>query len=695
MGIISYLQSLGARHLFDLSPPSGDEIVTEGTEIIGSAGGTFANQSTVLNDRHSIVFCTFTTPSSFPTTNEEVIWEDGGAGIGAGLYIGTTGALNVYAGTSSLTPVASTAVLSASTQYSAIVEFRPDDAVNIHFQTGNSFSFWDYDRTPEATGPIGDGTFLGTDGGGYGVVNGDAGGNLNTVDPFTGTLDSPLYYTFPLQDYGNSSDPTFENFTEGGTIDFSFPSVSICEGVPRSLQSGNNIANGIRGLVLSNRGDINSSQGNGNNSSSTNDWNAGATCISFWTRQEFIYNPTCVYEQGGGTNNLAFMGGALPTWQAADAGQPFLIARANSLCQAQRPYHYLGIWEHHSFHAGSNNRILFYINGVLQEEVTDTITANFPGHGGNISLCNSGESLKSFNETSLASQTVQKNMALWCQFNLTNVTPEIAREMFERTTLADITITADTVANQQIALDALIGNTYENTNCAIRILQATDATNYRLFVDNITFNADDSIQDISIQFVGTGVLTVENTNGTFIKYTSAPPEVEQTTGTLVGGGSVFVIDNTKRVITDQTIVNSQDDKIVFDGSGTTYTIDGGIVTKLENVSGNAVTVTLTGGASTPTLIETSGSITVVRLTSFSLVGLQPNSEVRVYEAGTITEIDGVENSGTSFDTTISVSSVDLVIFNTQYQPIRITGIDTSVDVALPISQIFDRNYENP
>ena len=93
-----------------------------------------------------------------------------------------------------------------------------------------------------------------------------------------------------------------------------------------------------------------------------------------------------------------------------------------------------------------------------------------------------------------------------------------------------------------------------------------------------------------------------------------------------------------------------------------------------------------------TVTDSGGTTTRTQL---SLTGLQVNSEVRIYQAGTTTEIDGIENSGTTFSTTTTESSVDLVVFNTDYRPIRTTGIDTTVNVNLPIQQVFDRNYENP
>ncbi len=110
-------------------------------------------------------------------------------------------------------------------------------------------------------------------------------------------------------------------------------------------------------------------------------------------------------------------------------------------------------------------------------------------------------------------------------------------------------------------------------------------------------------------------------------------------------------------------------------------------------------ITTTGTATFLTSAILTGSITdsggTTTRTQLSLTGLKTNSEVRVYQAGTATEVDGIENSGTTFSTTTTESSIDLVIFNTQYQPVRTLAIDTTVNVTLPIQQIFDRNYTNP
>ena len=91
-----------------------------------------------------------------------------------------------------------------------------------------------------------------------------------------------------------------------------------------------------------------------------------------------------------------------------------------------------------------------------------------------------------------------------------------------------------------------------------------------------------------------------------------------------------------------------------------------------------------------------GTINFINPAVLTASPLIAGSEVRFYEGGTTTEIAGVESSGTSFNSSISVNTVDVVVHKEDYEYIRVEGVDmTSGDVNLPIRQIFDRNYENP
>ena len=122
--------------------------------------------------------------------------------------------------------------------------------------------------------------------------------------------------------------------------------------------------------------------------------------------------------------------------------------------------------------------------------------------------------------------------------------------------------------------------------------------------------------------------------------------------------------------------------------------DGSNTAAIYNDSGGAVTINVFGGLAPTVRNGTGSSTTVAVLTTLTLTGLQANSEVRVFEAGTTTEVAGVENSGTTFTANISASSVDIVIHNIAYEYQKIEGADTSENLTLPIQQRFDRSYQN-
>lgn len=101
---------------------------------------------------------------------------------------------------------------------------------------------------------------------------------------------------------------------------------------------------------------------------------------------------------------------------------------------------------------------------------------------------------------------------------------------------------------------------------------------------------------------------------------------------------------------------------------------------------------LNGGLIIGEATDSGGTTTVTVLT---LAGLQVNSEVRVFIAGTENEIAGIENSGTSFSANISVDSVDIVVHSLAYEYLRSDGVDTTGNLTLPVQQRVDRNYNNP
>ena len=496
-------------------------------------------------------------------------------------------------------------------------------------------------------------------------------------------------HLFMLQDANrdsNSSGITTTFSPENG----SFLTGGVCEGVTKKWASNSttDFSTRIDSGRIENTNDINV----------LNDMYRKRTVI-LWMSCEDYSTPTCIFEQGGGTNNFAFIAGLGKsiTWQAADQDTPFIITQSKFQGDTNRSYFLTGIWEHAGEHGGTGNRAILYINGVHQDTTEVNTTDVFPAHSGDILVGNTAESsgLKTYNEGNMLFAARRKRINMLGFFNDKSFTEQEARDVFERSVKPDITINADTVANQQAVLDSLSGNIYENRNCHIRIIQATDATDYRLFIDNIKFKQDENLRDIAIQYVGPNTLTLENTNGSDVVEVSTPVEVDlDGTNILTGGGTINIVENTLRYKTPQVITNEDANKIVFETAGD-YTISGGEISSVENISGGVVNVTLTKIENTPTKLETDGTINFLTSSTITLTGLKTNSEVRLYRAGTQVEVGGVENSTSQFSSIINEGEIDIVIFALGYLPIKLNNVASNVDTTIPIQQVIDRVYQNP
>lgn len=120
-----------------------------------------------------------------------------------------------------------------------------------------------------------------------------------------------------------------------------------------------------------------------------------------------------------------------------------------------------------------------------------------------------------------------------------------------------------------------------------------------------------------------------------------------------------------------------------------------------NNSGKAIVINVVGGGNTPTVRNGTGaSTTVNNNVQITLTGLQANTEVRAYfdDSGINgDEIDGVENSGTSFTFTAPGDTViNIIINHLNFLPADIWQFNTGTnDSSIPISQFPDRSYFNP
>lgn len=125
----------------------------------------------------------------------------------------------------------------------------------------------------------------------------------------------------------------------------------------------------------------------------------------------------------------------------------------------------------------------------------------------------------------------------------------------------------------------------------------------------------------------------------------------------------------------------------------------GNITDINNTSGSAVIVNVSGGGTATGVTYTGSSVTVQSAATLTLTGIIDGSEVRIYSAGTTTELYGIESKEAGVDPAYSYTSaqpVDIVVHNINYNYWRINNYSlASSDSSLPISQVYDRNYRNP
>ena len=206
------------------------------------------------------------------------------------------------------------------------------------------------------------------------------------------------------------------------------------------------------------------------------------------------------------------------------------------------------------------------------------------------------------------------------------------------------------------------------------------------------------------------------------------------TDLITGNGATItncVVDRCRNAVSITTdgsnVSNISDTTFVSDGSNhaleitgtaSTFTLTGLIFTSYDagsagspvtptntgneavfvNIGSGTVTLNVSGGT-TPSVRSAGATVNVVSSVTVTLTGLKNPSEVRVFSAGTTTELSGTgaENvtSGTHNFSVGSGVAVDISVLSLGYQNLRILNYSTTADATLPISQILDRQYENP
>jgi len=146
--------------------------------------------------------------------------------------------------------------------------------------------------------------------------------------------------------------------------------------------------------------------------------------------------------------------------------------------------------------------------------------------------------------------------------------------------------------------------------------------------------------------------------------------------------------------------------VTFDGYNTTTDNQNDSTIHVKRTSGT-VTITIAGSNGTPAsniTYRSDGATVVIQQTvNVTFDKMKDNTEVRIYAAGTSTELAGIENAtaGSPDDRSFTASigagtSVDYWIFNVSYIPILVKAFTwPSTAQTLDIQQVVDRNYSNP
>lgn len=140
----------------------------------------------------------------------------------------------------------------------------------------------------------------------------------------------------------------------------------------------------------------------------------------------------------------------------------------------------------------------------------------------------------------------------------------------------------------------------------------------------------------------------------------------------------------------------------------TMTLDGNVFTgygadastsaalHFKRTSGT-ITLNITNGT-IPTFKSDGATVNIVASVTVTLTNLVDGTEVRVYDTGDDSEIAGIESTsgGTWPFSDAPANDVYIRIFKPSYYPADIIDfIIPATATSIPISQVFDRNYENP
>ncbi len=227
-----------------------------------------------------------------------------------------------------------------------------------------------------------------------------------------------------------------------------------------------------------------------------------------------------IYEEGAQVNNIAFLigfGNSL-VLQVANASDDYVQAYSDIKLIPDRPYHILFKFEASGYDAEAR----LFLDGVLQTRTNGNPweTPQLDSHSGNITWGHEGtEALKVGDDRGVDATTIPfaspnscfySNWANWSGVVLTPT--QIREELFEKGVLPAITISADSEANMQAALDAYADTIRPDWPLAIKI-EGCNTGDFELVADNLTFDSSCSLE---ILYSGVNTLSWVTENGSVL-----------------------------------------------------------------------------------------------------------------------------------------------------------------------------------
>jgi len=285
--------------------------------------------------------------------------------------------------------------------------------------------------------------------------------------------------------------------------------------------------------------------------------------VSGWFRILSIQKPpTRIY--GEGDNNPSFQivlgyGNNL-MFEAVDSVNFDNQVFGDRVIENNRPYHLCMKFSGNGF----SNQFTAWLDGVeltLSEPVNKQVnTASFTS-AGSIEWADPASTVGVGGDIVLLVGPNTSNYNHWSSWSGANAelitTTEVRTVLFEKGALPEITIASGTQSVMQTSLDSFASSSRINSPLTFRINAVTGDGNLSLSSNNITF---DSLTSIHIQYMGTGILTWTNNNGSNASIGSTPAN-----GTIIFVNPVIITITVLNSTTFSPVQNAQ--VLVFADTG--------------------------------------------------------------------------------------------------------------------------------